>query len=63
LLSVRAVALGSSALCALAIGLGTLPDAIADGGMMNIVLPLGAATVVAVGLGTAWHFVLSLMRI
>jgi len=46
----RRVALGSSALCGLAIGLGTHADATADGGALGFLLPLGVAAVTTAGL-------------
>jgi hypothetical protein len=59
LLSLRAVALGNCALCTGAVALGTYPEALAEGGA-NVVLPLGAAAVLGIGLGTAWHFILGI---
>ena len=56
----RCVALGSSALCGLAVGLGTYPDVTASAGPMNFVLPFALAPVIAFGLAASWHFVLGL---
>jgi hypothetical protein len=50
--------LGNAALCALAIVFGTWPDAVADGNLLNGILPIVAAAVVAFGLGAGWHFIL-----
>jgi hypothetical protein len=58
--ALRGVALGSSALCGFAVALSTYPDAIADGNPLNLILPLGASAVLAIGLGTAWHYTLGI---
>ena len=58
--AVQWVALGSSALCGLAIGLGIYPDALASCGAVGFILPLVVAAIVACGLGTGWHFTLGI---
>ena len=56
----RCVALGSSALCGIAVGLGTYPDVTASAGVLNFILPFAYAPVLTVGLAAAWHHVLGI---
>jgi hypothetical protein len=50
----RAVCIGAGCMSGAAIALGTVPDALASGGL-NIVLPVMLSVVVAFGLSAAWH--------
>src|SRR5271168_554866 len=57
---VRGVALGAASVCALSVAVGTYPDALASGGALGCLIPLGASVVVGAGIGTGWHYVLGL---
>ncbi len=53
----RCVGLGSASVCGLAFFLGTLPD---SGNPLDYLLPVASAAALAVGLASAWHYVLGI---
>lgn len=57
LTAVRWAAFGSAVAAGLAIGAGTLPNALATGGV-NIAIAVAAAIVATVGMSVGWHIVL-----
>jgi hypothetical protein len=51
----RAVGIASSVAAGVAIALGTVPDAIASGNLLNVAIPVILAGVVPFGLSAGWH--------